>query len=206
MSAAVDSPRADVVILGGGLAGLTLALQLRQRMPALDIVVLERMRHPAPEAIHKVGESSVEIGAHYFDAVLGLREHLTGRQLKKFGFRFFFSEGRDSIDDVVELGASRYLATPSYQLDRGIFENFLAEHGQAHGIRFIDGVTVKEITLAEEGAPTPHEVTYISGDGEKSISARWLVDASGRAGLLKRKLHLAETNDHDANAIWFRIG
>ncbi len=38
------------------------------------------------------------------------------------------------------------------------------------------------------------------------MSARWLVDASGRAGLIKRKLDLAQANDHDANAIWFRIG
>jgi len=51
--------QADVVIMGGGLAGLTLSLQLRQRFPGLDIVVLERMRHPVPEAAHKVGESSV---------------------------------------------------------------------------------------------------------------------------------------------------
>ena len=45
-----------------------------------------------------MGESSVEIGAHYFDTVLGLKEHLQGRQLKKFGFRFFFSEGREDLD------------------------------------------------------------------------------------------------------------
>jgi 2-polyprenyl-6-methoxyphenol hydroxylase-like FAD-dependent oxidoreductase len=54
----------EVVILGGGLAGLTLALQLRGEFPELDILVLERNRHPMPAAAHKVGESTVEIGAH----------------------------------------------------------------------------------------------------------------------------------------------
>jgi hypothetical protein len=29
-----------------------------------------------PEAAHKVGESSVEIGADYFSQVLGLKQHL----------------------------------------------------------------------------------------------------------------------------------
>ena len=101
--------RTDVAILGGGLAGLTLSLQLRQRFPDLGVVVLERRRHPVPEAAHKVGESSVEIAANYFDTVLGLKNHLVGEQLKKFGFRFFFSEGRRDIDAVLELGASRYL-------------------------------------------------------------------------------------------------
>ncbi len=77
----VPRSHADVVIMGGGLAGLTLALQLRQRFAQLEIVVLERMRHPVREAAHKVGESSVEIAAHYFDTVLGLREHLTARDI-----------------------------------------------------------------------------------------------------------------------------
>ena len=137
----------DIAILGGGLAGLTLALQLRERLPAAGITVLEKCRHPVPVAAHKVGESSVEIAANYFDTVLGLGEHMATRQLKKFGFRFFFSEGRDDIDGVTELGASRYLATPSYQIDRGIFENYLAERAAGLGIRFIDGCTIRDITM-----------------------------------------------------------
>ncbi|HVF34696.1 MAG TPA: FAD-dependent oxidoreductase, partial [Candidatus Saccharimonadia bacterium] len=193
---------ADVVIVGGGLAGLTLALQLKQRLAGLDVLVVERQRHPVPEATHKVGESSVEIGGNYFDTVLGLREHLEARQLKKFGFRFFFSEGRDSIDDCLELGASRYLSTPGWQLDRGVLENFLGEHATAHGIRFLDGAVVRSIALGDGAAA--HAVEF-ERDGKRHCArARWLVDASGRAGLLKRQLGLARDNAHDANAVWFR--
>lgn len=207
--------RTDVVILGGGLAGLTLAIQLKRQLPELEIVVLERRRHPVPPATHKVGESSVEIGAHYFDTVLGLGEHLTSQQLKKFGFRFFFSDGRRDVDQVVEVGASRYLTTPTYQLDRGIFENHLARHAQAAGVRFLDGARVREFSLASESEQPAgeseqlageHEVRYDHGGAEHRIDARWLVDASGRAGLVKSRLGLAEANSHDANSVWFRIG
>jgi 2-polyprenyl-6-methoxyphenol hydroxylase-like FAD-dependent oxidoreductase len=117
----------DVIILGGGLSGLTLALQLKQTLPDLKVRVLERRHHPVPQAAHKIGESSVEIGAHYFSQTLGLQAHLDQAHLRKFGFRFFFSEHQKDISKVTELGASRFLTTPSWQIDRGIFENFLAE-------------------------------------------------------------------------------
>ena len=196
--------RADVVILGGGLAGLTLSLQLRQRCPDLAVVVLERRRHPVPEAAHKVGESSVEIAAHYFDTVLGLRDHLATRQLRKFGFRFFFSDRRRDIDQVLELGAGTYLATPSYQIDRGIFENFLGERAREQGVVFLDGAGVRTVELA--GGEQPHRVRFERDGATLELASRWVVDASGRAGLLKRQLGLALDNDHDVNSCWFRIG
>jgi len=196
--------RADVAILGGGLAGLTLALQLRQRFPDLTVVVLERRRHPVPEATHKVGESTVEIAAHYFDAVLGLGEHLASRQLKKFGFRFFFSERRRDIDAVLELGASTFLATPGYQIDRGIFENFLGQRARGAGVEFLDGVTARGVDLA--AGEEAHRVRCERDGAAVEVAARWVVDASGRAGLLKRQLGLALDNDHDVNSAWFRIG
>ena len=198
-----DTPQPDVIVLGGGLAGLTLALQLRQRFEGIEVLVLERRGHPVPEAAHKVGESSVEIGANYFDAVLGLKSHLMARQLKKFGFRFFFNEGRRDLDRTTELGASRYLAAPSYQIDRGIFENHLGELARERGIHFLDGARVERVSL--DGGVSPHEVEYEHAGSRHVARARWVVDASGRAGLLKRQLGLAQDNAHDANAIWFRI-
>lgn len=64
----------DVLIMGGGLAGLTLAIQLKRQLSQLRILVVEKMTHPVPEAAHKVGESSVEIASHYFEHVLGLKK------------------------------------------------------------------------------------------------------------------------------------
>lgn len=193
----------DVAILGGGLAGLTLALQLRQQDASLRITVIERHRHPVREAAFKVGESTVEIGAHYLSHVLGLREHLDAEHIRKFGFRFFFSEGRDDVDACTEVGVSRLLPTPSWQIDRGRFENFLGAHVREHGVEFVDGAVVRGIDMAAGDAP--HAVRF-ERDGEShTLEARWLVDASGRAGLLKRKLDLAQPNDHDVNAVWWRV-
>ena len=195
--------RADVVVLGGGLAGLTLALQLRRQQPALSVMVIERRAHPVREAAHKVGESTVEIGAHYFAEVLGLREHLETEQVRKYGLRYFFTDRRYDVHACNELGVSRLLPTPSWQLDRGRFENFLGDRARAQGADFRDGAVVRGLELAEDGGE--HAVSFEQDGRSHTVRARWVVDASGRAGLIKRKLGLAEANAHDANAVWWRV-
>jgi len=202
MPTSADATATDVVILGGGLAGLTLAIQLRQRNPGVGVTVVERRAHPVREAAFKVGESTVEIGAHYFSKVLGLREHLDGAQIRKFGFRFFFSEGCDEIARCTELGVSQLLPTASWQLDRGRFENFLGNHARALGIDFRDDTRVRTVELDATGG---HRVGIEHDGAGHALHARWVVDASGRAGLLKRKLGLAEANDHEVNAVWWRV-
>ncbi len=198
------APHTDVAILGGGLAGLTLALQLRQRDPTCAVTVIERRAHPVREAAHKVGESTVEIGAHYLAKVLGLEAHLEAEQIRKFGFRFFFSDRRTDIDQCTELGVSQLLPAPSWQIDRGRFENFLGERARAAGVRFEDAAVVRELTMAGD-TDGDHVVAFERDGATHTLRSRWLVDASGRAGLLKRKLDLAQPNEHDANAVWWRV-
>ena len=193
----------DVVILGGGLAGLTLALQLRLDLPAARISVIERRRHPVEEGAHKVGESTVEIGAEYLANMIGLKDHLDQCHLRKYGLRLFFDANQfDDLALAGELGASHLLSLPSYQIDRGVLENHLAERVQASGIELINDATVVDIGLNEDKV---HDVTIRTDQGERQLTGRWLVDAMGRASLIKRRLDLAEDNDHHCSSVWFRV-
>lgn len=196
--------QSDVTILGGGLAGLSLALQVRQKLPNADITVLEKREHPVPEAAHKVGESTVEVAAHYFGKMLGLSDHIAERQLPKLGLRFFFPSGDNSkIEDRLELGGNRYAPCPSYQLDRGRFENHLGDLCLERGIRFVDQANIKSIKMG--GYMGRHSVGYHMNGEDRSVTSKWVVDASGRRAFLKRELGLKKESPHMANAAWFRF-
>jgi len=47
--------RYDVVIAGGGLAGLSLAIHLVREAAGVRVLVIEKQADPAPRAAHKVG-------------------------------------------------------------------------------------------------------------------------------------------------------
>ncbi|MFN8058737.1 MAG: NAD(P)/FAD-dependent oxidoreductase [Vicinamibacterales bacterium] len=192
----------DVIIAGGGLAGHCLARQLQSEHADLRVAVIEKRTYPVPEAAFKVGESTVEIGAHYFSHVLALESHCDDEQLEKLGIRYFFTAGDNrDITARVELGPVSFPPVRSYQIDRGRLENTLARLNREAGIDVIEGTQVRDIRLS----PAGHEVTLERRGATSEIAGRWFVDATGRAATVKRRLGLRRDVRHHCNAVWFRV-
>lgn len=200
-----DSPGTDhdVSVVGGGVSALTLALEIRRARPSTRILVIEPNAHPVREITHTVGESTVEVSAHYLRDRLGLADHLQAFQLRKMGLRMFFSnKGNTDIAQRVEVGGSSFVPQVTYQIDRGRLENELTRRCIAEGVDIARG-RVRHVEFGT--ASLPHTVSVQNGEAITRLTAQWVVDASGRNRALSRQLDLKRTNEHHCNAAWFRV-
>ncbi len=196
----------DVLICGGGLAGLTLARQLKLELPAVSVAVVDRLVSPLPEAAFKVGESAMEQAAYYYGQVLQLHDYFKRNHLLKLGLRFFFGDSHGPLEARPETGIDLWPPQPSYQIDRGRLENDLRQIVREMGVTLLEGTLVDDIVLARPGGGGRHRVDCRAKDGQArfSLTGRWVVDALGRRRLLQTKLGLKRPNGHQASAAWWR--
>lgn len=182
----------DVVILGGGLAGLSLARHLLLDTES-TILLLEKRDH-LPQERQKVGESTVQLAGYYFSKVLDLEEYLLHEQLMKYNLRFYWKSAGRANDDFTDYSAAyirNFSNIASYQLDRKTFEAELLRRNQEDA-RFVArlGVSNLDIALADEASDDPHRVSFEADGRRRHFHARWVVDTTGRTRLLTRRLEL----------------
>lgn len=174
----------DVLIMGAGIAGGFLARQLKLTRPELDVLVLEASPKMSD---YKVGESTVEVAANYMIRRLNLGTYLYQHQLPKNGLRFFFdNEKKDlPLTQMSEIGSDHMPFHPSFQLERASLERDLVAMNREGGVQIELGAKVVDIHVDGERS---HRVDYEQDGERKSVSCRWLCDASGRRHLLSRAM------------------
>jgi flavin-dependent dehydrogenase len=194
--------RLDVAILGGGMAGGLLARQLLRALPGLRLAVFDKTGEPD----YRVGESTVELASNYLVRRLALSRYLYEEQLPKNGLRYFFDDEARSLPlhEMSEIGSFNLPFHPAFQIDRARFDADLRRTNQAAGAELRIGAKVQRLELGEGGAPHRFEVR--EEGGAREVECRWLLDASGRAGLVARAKGLRVKDvGHRISAVWGRF-
>ena len=190
----------DVAVIGGAFSGAATALMLKRKHPSARVLIIEK----TAEFDRKVGESTTEISSCYMTRILGLTNYLGHHQLAKQGLRLWFSNSSDQrFDDCVEIGTRYQSRLQTFQVDRSTLDSHLLDCAVQAGC---DLWRPAKVTNCELGGRRGQTVNAIVDREERSVRSRWIVDASGRASMLARKLgYFRQNTDHPINAVWARF-
>jgi flavin-dependent dehydrogenase len=194
----------DVLILGAGLAGLTLARHLLLEAPEMRILMLDRLPEiPSPK--QKVGEATVQVSGYYYSRVLEMEEHLLREHFLKYNLRFYWKSqrGGEVWEDLSQSYIRKISNIATYQLDRNKFEAAVLEKNRrSPGFELIHPMADLQVGLSETGGP---HTFRCEADG-RTVEGRagWVVDATGRGRFLVRreKLDRPSPIKHGSSFLW----
>lgn len=193
----------DILIMGGGATGQLAAAYLRLKFPQLKIAVIEGPHKNRPI----VGESFVEITIDFL-LELGLGSYLIEDHFPKYGLTYYFKPQIDNPADRTYVVDEAPTVPPllSFQINRFTFDREVRRRNLESGVQLIDGA-VSAVNLSNgASAGALHSVTFRDPtERESTVSARWLIDATGRSRVLGKLLQLHERIAEQKNVFWFRL-
>src|SRR5205823_2897010 len=107
------------------------------------------------------------------------------------------------FDDCVEVGTRYQSRLPGFQVDRAKLDSHMLELAVQAGCELWRPAKVTNFELNNDNG---QKVSAALNGSDRTVHARWVIDATGRATMLARKLgHFRPNTEHPINAVWARF-
>jgi flavin-dependent dehydrogenase len=181
----------DVAVIGGGPAGATVATLLAQR--GRRVTLFEKATHPR----FHIGESLLPKNIPILER-LGVLEAVKAIGVHKPGAEFV-SPDHDAHQCFLFSDALDPNPPHSYQVRRSQFDAILLDNARRKGVAVQEGCAVSAIAFDDE----THRLTHEVQEGKTECQARFVIDASGRDGLIARHTQVRQRNKSHNSAAMF---
>jgi flavin-dependent dehydrogenase len=187
----------DVVVIGGGPAGATVATLLAER--GIAVTVLEKERFPR----FHIGESLLPANLPLFER-LGIQAQIAAISMPKYGVEFVspWHAHRSLLEfaDCWDKGMPM-----AYQVKRAEFDEILLKRAVAAGADVREGTKASAVNFDADGAGVTVDAVDDAGR-RASLKARFLIDASGRDTFLGNKFRAKSKNPkHNSSALFAHV-
>ena len=175
-----ESETRDVVIIGGGPAGSVAGAYLARA--GMRPLLLEKEKFPR----FVIGESLLPYGNDILKELGVWPELEKAGFIKKYGADFStgFTErfNRYWFRQALDAGYEH-----TFQVDRAAFDDILLRNARRAGCEVVESA---HVTALAHCAKDKISLSYDGPNGRTSLTASWLVDASGRTGIVGRFLDI----------------
>ncbi|MCX4098272.1 NAD(P)/FAD-dependent oxidoreductase [Nocardia sp. alder85J] len=169
----------DTIVIGGGPAGCAYALTMLRR--GYSVLLLEKVPFPR----FHIGESFLPYTTEILDQ-LGLLDAVMAKPYAyKPGVELTGMAGSVRRIDFGMIGDNR--RTWAIQVERAEFDKTLLDETAAAGVTVLEEATVTDVDVVD-GRVTG--VTYTVNGETHHATATFIADASGRAGVIPKRLNL----------------